>query len=59
MGWFKKDPVEKLNKKYATLLKEARDLQRGGKIPEFARKTAEAEKVRDEIDVLEKATQEA
>ncbi len=55
----KDDPAAKLNKRYLALLKEARDLQRAGKIVEFGRKTAEAEAVRLEIDALESATPEA
>ena len=46
------DPAAKLNERYLALLKEARDLQRAGKIPEFGRKTAEAEAVLAEIDAL-------
>lgn len=60
MGLFskKKDGGDKksLTKKYEKLLKEARDLQRQGKIPEFARKTAEAEAVGAEIDALDAET---
>jgi hypothetical protein len=48
--WFFKTPTEKLEARYHALLKEARSLQRAGKIPEFARKTAEAEAVRQELD---------
>ena len=47
-----KSKEEKLRAKHRALLKEARDLQRAGKIPEFAKKTAEAEAVLDEIDAM-------
>jgi hypothetical protein len=42
MGLFK-SPAEKLEARYHRLLKEAQTLQRTGKIPEFEKKTAEAE----------------
>lgn len=45
-GFLKSDPGKKLEKEWLRLCKEARDLQRQGKIPEFARKTAEAEDTR-------------
>lgn len=54
-NWFSKSPSEKLEARYQALLKEAHALQRTGKIPEFARKTAEAEAVRMEIEALERA----
>ena len=49
---FFKSPIEKLKLRHLALLKEARDLQRMGKIPEFARKTAEAEAVAVELESL-------
>ena len=52
MGLFSRDPTKKLNKEYRRLLKEARDLQRKGDIPAYARKTAEAEAVADKIEAL-------
>ncbi|TNE49780.1 MAG: Lacal_2735 family protein [Bacteroidetes bacterium] len=52
LNLFKKDPIKKLQKKYETLLTEARDLQRSGDIKAFARKSAEAEEVLQEIDRL-------
>lgn len=54
-GLFKKDPVKKLRQQYAKLLEEARDLQRGGDIKGYALKSAEAEKVLQEIERLEAA----
>lgn len=53
--FLKKDPVEKLNQRYLALLKEARDLQRSGDIPAFAKKTSEAEAVREEMEALKSA----
>lgn len=52
-GLFKRDPKKALHKQYLGLMKEARDLQRAGKIPELARKTAEANAVLDELEALE------
>jgi hypothetical protein len=49
---FKKDPVKKLRKQYAQKLEEARDLQRQGNIKGFAQKSAEAERIMDEIEKL-------
>ncbi len=53
-GFLKRDPVEKLRREYMKKMKEARDLQRSGKIPELARKTAEAEVIRLQMEALEK-----
>ncbi len=53
-GLFKKKPLKKLEQKHAQLLEEAMTLQRGGDIKGFALKTAEAEKVADEIVRLTK-----
>lgn len=51
--WFsKKDPKKELEKQYQVALQEAMELQRSGKIPEFAKKTAEANKVLAELEAL-------
>lgn len=50
----KKDETAILQKKYETLMQEARDIQRAGDMRAFALKTAEAEKVMDEIVALKK-----
>lgn len=50
---FAGDPKKKLEKRYARLLEEAVNLQRAGKIPEHATKTAEAEEVLRQIEALE------
>ena len=53
-GWFKKKTgKEKLQEKYEALMKEAMDLQRGGDIPAFAKKSAEAEAVLKQIEETE------
>ena len=53
-GLFKKDPIKKLEKQYEQLLEEAMQLQRGGDIKGYAAKTAEAERVMDQIVELQK-----
>ena len=55
-GFGKKDPQrerEKLETQWLALLEAARDLQRKGDIPAFAKKTAEAQKLRTQIDALD------
>lgn len=54
-GWLKSDPKKKLERRYDKLLEEAMQLQRAGKIPEYAMKVDEAEAVRAEIDALKAA----
>jgi hypothetical protein len=54
MFW-KSDPKKKLQKVYEKAMAEAMELQRAGKIPEFAKKSAEAEGVLKEIEALETA----
>ena len=49
---FQSDPTKKLEKQYARKLEEARDAQRAGKIPLFARLTAEAEEIGQHLDAL-------
>lgn len=51
-GFLRPDPKKKLEKKLARLMEEARDLQRRGDMPAFARKTAEAEEVGLELDAM-------
>lgn len=51
-GFLRTDPKKQLQKKLAKLLEEARDLQRRGDIPAFARKSAEAEEVGQQLDAL-------
>lgn len=53
-GLFKKDPIKKLEKKYLELMEEAMEIQRGGDIKAYAQKSAEAEKVAEEIERLKR-----
>jgi hypothetical protein len=53
-GWLrKKDPKTELQRRYEALMREARDLQRGGDIVSYSAKVAEADRVRLELDALE------
>lgn len=52
--FFEKDPIKKLDKEYARLLREATALQRSGDIKGFALKTAEANAINEKISALEK-----
>lgn len=47
---FGRSRVDQLEKKYAKKTAEANAAQRAGKIPEFARLTAEAEEIARELD---------
>lgn len=51
--WLKKDPADKLRSRYAATMEKATQAQRAGKIPLFAKLTAEAEEIAAEIDRLE------
>jgi hypothetical protein len=42
----------RFEKLYRRLLREARDLQRNGKLPEFAEKMAEAERLGRKLDAI-------
>jgi len=54
MGLFgNKDPKKKDKKKYKKLLEEARDLQRAGDIPAYAKKMAEADELLNRIESKE------
>ena len=55
MGFFKTDPIAKLDKQCARKLEQARDAQRNGKLPAFAQLSAEAEAIGQELDALRKA----
>ena len=52
-GLFKSNPVAKLEKQYMKLLQEARDIQRNGDVVAASAKTAEAERIREQIEKLE------
>lgn len=51
-GFFKKDPVQNLEKQYARLMEEAMHIQRSGDLKAYARKIEEAEAIQQEIEVL-------
>lgn len=53
---FKRDPIKKLNKAYGFKLEQAMLAQRNGDIRSYAMLTAEAEKIREEIEALENAS---
>ena len=48
-GFFKKDPLKKLQKDYEAKLKEAMHMQRNGKIREYSFLSSEAEDIRLKI----------
>ena len=50
---FKKDPTKKLKKEFDKKTQEAMQLQRNGKIQEYAKAIAEADKIRQEIEALQ------
>ena len=50
---FKKDPTKKLKKAFEKKTEEAMLLQRNGKIQEYAKAMAEAEKIQQEIEALQ------
>ncbi len=52
-GLFRKDPVKMLRKQYAAKRIEARDLQRNGKIIEYANVSVEAEELLKLIELEE------
>jgi len=53
--WTKlKDPTRPLERHYDRLLLEARNLQRNGDIPAFAKKMREADDIRKKIEELKK-----
>jgi len=51
-GFLKADPKKKLQEKYEKLLEEGMHAQRNGDIKTYSMLTAEAEKVRNEIESL-------
>jgi len=55
--WFRLDPVEKLNKKYQSKLKEAMETQRNGNIRRYSELTEEAENIRAEMEALKSSLQ--
>ena len=55
-GFLKADPQKKLQKKYQQLLEQAMQYQRNGDIKSYSMISAEAEKVREQIQKLETST---
>lgn len=53
-SFLKKDPVKKLNKTYYAKLEQAMLAQRNGDIKSYSLITAEAEKIKEQIDELER-----
>lgn len=51
-GWFKSDPIEKLQKQYQAKLEEAMHSQRNGDIRRYSELTAEAEELLASINQL-------
>jgi len=49
-GFFKKDPIKKLQKQYETLLEEAMHIQRSGDLRLYAKKMEEAEAVQKKME---------
>lgn len=50
LSWFRSDPVKRLQRDYATKLKEARDVQRNGDIVRYSAIMAEAEEILQQIE---------
>ena len=49
-GFFKKDPVKKMEKEYYALLEKGRDIQRSGDIKGYAQIMADAEELLKKIE---------
>ena len=51
-GFFKKDPAKALEKQYKAKLHEAMQMQRNGKMREYAFLTQEADEIREKMEAL-------
>ncbi|MFT5586533.1 MAG: hypothetical protein ACI9VR_004132 [Cognaticolwellia sp.] len=51
-GWFKSDPIKKIRKEISAKEEEAMQLQRNGKLREFAELTKEIEGLQDQLEAL-------
>lgn len=51
-GFFKKDPVKALEKKYKTLMEKAVEVQRSGDLRQYAQLIEESETIQDKILAL-------
>ena len=56
-GFFKKDPLKKMEKEYRQKLEKARDIQRSGDVKKAALMYDEAEKIADQMDIIRKKNQ--
>lgn len=56
-GWFKRDPVKALEKRYKEALEHAMQLQRHGDIPGFAVAHARALELEKQLEQLERSQQ--
>jgi len=54
-GFFKKDPIKKLEKKHAALLTKAMEVQRTGDLRHYAQLIEESETIQTKIDQLRNA----
>ena len=54
-SFFKKNPAKKLEKAYHKKLVEARDMQRSGDVKQAALLYEAAEKLADELEILQKS----
>ena len=57
LGLFRRDPVAKLEKELASKMEAAMNAQRHGKMPLFARLSAEAEEIGQRLDEAKAATE--
>ena len=55
-GFLKSDPEKKLQKQYQELLEKGMQFQRNGDIKSYSMVTAEAEKIREQIETLKAKT---
>ena len=53
-GFFKKDPIKQLEKKYYALLEKGRDIQRSGDLRLYAQIMTQADEVLKKMDDLKK-----
>ncbi|MFK7772789.1 MAG: DUF6435 family protein [Saprospiraceae bacterium] len=51
-GFFKKDPVKKLEKEYLVLMEKAMEIQRSGDLKHYARLIEESEAIQMKIQEL-------
>ena len=54
-GFFKKDPVKKLEKEYTVLMEKAMEIQRSGDLKHYARLIEESETIQMKIQELKNA----